>query len=96
MKTVFDSINIGGHYSSESIPFEPAPASEPTDAMPGSPERIAAMRRRAERGEDLYHEDDRQCVDGSKMDREIYWSSYSDSTFRDLRDVPEFQIQDSY
>jgi len=41
-----------------SIPFDPAPATDPTDAPLGSPERISVMRARVERGESLYHEQD--------------------------------------
>lgn len=35
------------------------PASEPTDASPGTEEKLAVLCQRAEAGEDLWHDDDR-------------------------------------
>lgn len=50
----------------------PLPCSEPTDARPGSPEKMEVLRLRVERGEELYHVDDfliyRHCkYDGSQQ-----------------------------
>ncbi|GIW81518.1 MAG: hypothetical protein KatS3mg105_3325 [Gemmatales bacterium] len=39
---------------------EPRPPAQPTDAEPGSEEKIAVMAARAARGEALFHPDDRQ------------------------------------
>jgi len=56
---VLDEIRVKGHDQD----FEPKPASEPDDHMPQSPERIEALRRRVERGEELTHPDDRVDYD---------------------------------
>jgi len=38
--------------------FKPRPASRPTTARQGSPEKLRVMIDRAERGEELFHPDD--------------------------------------
>lgn len=37
----------------------------PTDALPGTPEKLAVMHERAKRGETLFHPDDAQWEKGS-------------------------------
>lgn len=36
----------------------PTPASEPIDALPGSADKVAAIKRRIEAGEELWHPED--------------------------------------
>jgi hypothetical protein len=70
-RNVFEAIAVFGH----DFDFEPSPAPdfEPTDAMPGSLEKMAVIIDRLERGLPLHHPQDRVCCDG-----------LSDSAMREL------------
>ena len=48
----------------DSFSYEPIEATKPTDAKPGSAEKIEAMRQRLERGESLWHDDDMELQPG--------------------------------
>ena len=55
IKNVLDSIRYYGDAES----FEPQELPEPTDALPGDAGKIATLAERVERGEKLWHPDDR-------------------------------------
>ena len=57
-KTIFDAIRAGVHARLQAD-FHPQPAREPTDAPPGSREKLDAMCRRVARGEELFHSEDK-------------------------------------
>lgn len=63
VKTVFDAIELFGHDED----FVPQ-VGNATDAAPGSAEKIAVMRSRVDRGETLFHPDDRSDCDGLYAD----------------------------
>lgn len=45
-------------------PFRPVPCTAPVDCSPGTAEKIAVLAERVERGEELFHPDDRRdCED---------------------------------
>lgn len=46
--------------------FQPRPAIVPTDATPGSPEKISEMAARVECGEELWHERDSTWLGNQK------------------------------
>ncbi len=56
MKTIFDAV-LEARNSTETT-FEPSRKPEPVDAMPGTFQKILAMKRRVERGEHIWHDDD--------------------------------------
>jgi hypothetical protein len=56
--TVFDVVERTGDTLQH---WEPGLAAIPTQAEPGSPEKIAILRSRLEHGQALWHEQDRQC-----------------------------------
>jgi hypothetical protein len=56
--TVFDVVERTGDTLQH---WEPGLAAIPTQAEPGSPEKIAILRARLECGQALWHEQDRQC-----------------------------------
>ncbi len=53
-RTMFDAIRILGH----EMDFEPLLIPAPTEARPGSEEKVRVLQSRLEAGEDLYHPDD--------------------------------------
>lgn len=59
-RTVFEAIQIYGHDED----FQPQP-STPTTAPPGTTEKVAALRKRIERGQELWHDDDVVTYDNS-------------------------------
>lgn len=64
--------------------YEPIPPAIPTDAFPGSEEKVDILAARVDRGEDLWHPDDRVCFSsfgelsrGEMIDRQHrHWRSY--------------------
>ena len=50
-ETIFDAVNHG-------IGFESVPAKEPTNAPPGSSEKLQVLLQRIESGQSLWHDDD--------------------------------------
>ena len=57
-KTLEEALLLHGH----DIDFEPLREPTPIDARPGSPDRIAKLRARVERGESLFTEGDASCL----------------------------------
>lgn len=47
-------------------PFAPRQCKRPTDAPPGSSAKIVALMKRVERGEELWHEDDKDNCEGAQ------------------------------
>ena len=60
-KTVFDAIAYWGHDED----FIPARKGTPTDAAPGTPEKIEILRQRLADGEELFQKGDRWHYDGT-------------------------------
>ena len=60
---VYDTINRFG----EDNGFMPLPASEPTQALCGSEEKIQVMRERVDAGEELWHPEDSIIQDSSSL-----------------------------
>ena len=56
--TVFDVVERTGDTLQH---WEPGLAAIPTQAEPGSPEKIAILQSRLEHGQELWHPEDRQC-----------------------------------
>lgn len=52
-RNLFESFLVGDWSG-----FEPHPVAEPTRALPGSKEKVAAIAARVERGEEAWHPED--------------------------------------
>ena len=59
-KTVYECAAAEGHPNQLPV-FDPKDPTTPTNAQPGSPEKLQVMIERAERGEHIHHEDDYVC-----------------------------------
>lgn len=73
-ESIYDAIRRVGHDED----FVPVDAAEPTRLQPGTQERIDLMRRRAESGESLWHDEDLTCIDhapqGMRIDHRIRYT----------------------
>ena len=78
---LFETIRIYEH----DLDFEPIEAKTPTDAAPGSLEKMRVMCERIKRGEHLHHEGD-QCVLAS-IERQQEMADIVQKAATDARDV---------
>ena len=74
---VFDATRIG-------IDFVDASRPEPTDTRPGTPERMAVLKRRMELGQELWHPDDATCLP-SQADEMTHGMRVDERTWNDWR-----------
>lgn len=79
-RSMFDAIRILGH----EMDYEPFSIPAPTEARPGSEEKVRVLQARLEAGEDLYHPDD-ACIVASLESQNLMAAFVRQAAF-DLRE----------
>ena len=78
---LFDTIRIWEH----DIDFEPYAECQPTDAAPGSLDKIRVMCERLKRGEHIHHEDDHRLL--ASIERQFKMAAVIQQAAKDARDA---------